>query len=86
MVAIFAIFLPQGKAPMASFNGGTVLSYTYPVPLSKPYQCTSEIGQENTNDNISKKQAIAAALGIYFGVKHANTPHIETNNLTSLCV
>lgn len=86
-VAICAIFLPQGKAPMASLNGDTISSYSYPVPSSKPYQCTYK-SQKADHDNISKKQAVAAALGLYFGVKHATAPEEvkEKDTVAHLCV
>lgn len=83
-VAICAIFLPQGKAPMASLNGDMIAYYSYPVPLSKPSQCAFN-RTEDKHENIDQKQAVVAALGIYFGVKHATAPQFKKDIKTDLC-
>jgi len=82
MVAICVVFLPLGKTPMASSNGSLVAYQAYPMPSSKPLQCT--IKNENENENFDKKQAVVAALGLYLGVKNAVGPIAKSK--TNLCV
>lgn len=86
MVAICALFLPQGPALKAT-SISDMASYTpYPKPVSKPYQCYSNYQEKTDAQNISAKQAAAAALGLYFGVKHANAPQIKKEDLNGLCI
>lgn len=82
MVAICVIFLPQGKAPMASSNGVPVAYQAYPKPSSKPLQCDVEF---SAYENYDKKQAVVAALGLYLGVKQATAPNTRIK-YTNLCV
>lgn len=82
MVAICIVFLPQGKAPMASSDGVLSVYQTYPTPLLKPLECDVNLG--NKHAHFDKKQAVVAALGLYLGVKQAVAPIVDIE--TSLCV
>ncbi len=80
------VFLPQGSASMASsklsLNGYT----SYPAPVSKPFQCSSNDNTESKHEvDIDQKQAAAMALGIYLGIKQATAPQNKIE-ITELCV
>lgn len=56
----------------------------YPIPLLKPLDCISntEVMHENY---IGKKQAAAAALGLYLGIKQATAPQTTSEEKQNLC-
>jgi hypothetical protein len=64
-----------------------VRSYqAYPMPHLKPNQCSSHAEVEN-EVYLSQKQAAAAALGLYFGLKHATAPHLDKQKMVpSICL
>ena len=78
-IALFLCFIvsPMGQTSVAlSSNSGLLDGFTaYPKPNLKPaYECVEQEGGYETY--LGQKQAVAAALGFYFGVTHANTPQI----------
>ncbi len=85
---VFAFFLcflfaPMGQSSVALSSGAFGLLdgfKSYPMPNNKPsYVCNEQEESNNVYEQayLSQKQAAAAALGLYFGVKHANAPQLE---------
>ena len=86
VVVLFLCFLmaPMGHSSVAlSSNTELLDGFTaFPKPNEKPsYVCNEQEGQINET-YLGQKQAAAAALGLYFGVRHANAPQLKKENLT----
>lgn len=80
------ILLPQGSTLMASSTALPKEYSAYPKPLGKPYECVSS-SMVKEEQYIDKKQALAAMVGLYFGVKHATAPQeIQKESVAELCV
>lgn len=84
MFALFLCFLmaPMGQSSVALSSGSGLLDgFTpFPVPNNKPYQCQEQ--EELSHEAyLNKKQAAAAALGLYFGVRHANAPQLKKEQM-----
>ncbi len=83
VVGCFAMVLmifPTEKT--VALNGMDLNSYhSYPMPNVKPSQCSSSSEVKNNEAYINKKQAAAAALGLYFGIKHATAPHLKKQTM-----
>lgn len=75
---ITSFMMPSSENVNANTSIADAMSYqAYPLPASKPAICmkAKEVGDET---NITQKQAAAAALGLYFGLKQATVP--QTGN------
>jgi hypothetical protein len=77
--AVTMLLFPIEKT--VALNGMNLNSYhSYPMPNSKPDQCSSSLEVSN-EAYLNKKQAAAAALGLYFGIKHATAPHLNKQKM-----
>lgn len=73
IVALGVVCLPSWVNVQAYnvMNDATV--FTFPTPQSKPVKVEQETRYEKEND-LSKKRAMVAALGLYLGLAHAAAP------------
>gem|GEM_PF-5494367 len=69
--------MPLGQPPQATLPNEFIHT-SYPLPITKPNICNLPLGGMN-DPYINQKQAMAAALGLYLGVKKANPPAPNKN-------
>lgn len=71
-MGVMVLCWPSTEAVKASARSALVGYQAYPTPSVKPVTC--EKGQIN-EINMDKRQAAAAALGLFLGLKTATAPH-----------
>jgi hypothetical protein len=83
MVALM-VLMPMNRTVTASSALLDDFYQAYPAPVTKPYICLQPQGFPDENNN--QKQAAAAALGLYLGLKKATAPKDETDSVNMLCI
>lgn len=73
------IFFPLEKTAALS-NMHLNAYHAFPMPDVKPDQCSART-EVNYEAYLGQKQAAAAALGLYFGIKHATAPQLNKEKM-----
>lgn len=81
---VLAFAVPINHNVNAASSSQLQSSYqAYPTPAMKPQLCMKQEMRDETY--IDKKQAAAAALGLYLGIRQATAPKTEQDK-KNLCV
>lgn len=82
-VLAMALVMPMSNSVNA--NSSMMTDYqAYPTPVLKPLNCTNSMEMHDEN-YINQRQAAAAALGLYLGIKQATAPQVKSEEKTNLC-